>query len=155
MSVSEKAVNVIFAQLQSRDRGATYEELTKLTGYSIATVKNVISVLNHRGNIAQSHTRPTVLRAVTTPPQPGQTLIIREPVPPLELNPKMIVNIQSAIAGPAKTENDELLTVLFDRARRSSPEKLHNLMTFLVNFTEVLRIQMDTHELTADDLNGN
>lgn len=151
MTVSQKAVETCYAQLKASKDGLNYADLAKLTGYSIPTVKLAISALNRQGSISVSYSKPVVFKAVETPPLVGQTIIVREPVPPVELDSAMISQIGKQIDSTKTDFNDELLTVLFNRARTATPDKLNNLMVFLVNFTEVIRTRLSLNELDPAD----
>lgn len=151
MTVSQKAVDTCFAQLKASKHPLSYHDLAKLTGYSVPTVKLAISTLNRSGSISTSYSRPVVFKAIETPPLPGQTIIIREPVPPIELDSAMIDQITKQIESSKTDFNDELLTILFHRARVSPPDKITNLIKFLVNYTEVLRSRVSGNELNPAD----
>ena len=154
MSISKRALDTIHAQLQAQTKGATYIELSKLTGYAIPTVKLAISNLSHSGAVVATHSKPVSFRAIEMPPRAGQTLVIKEPVPPIELDSRMIAQI-IAQSESSKPLADEMLVVLFDRLKSNTHEKNHALLVFLVNFTEVIRQRLENgKELSIDDFEG-
>jgi hypothetical protein len=152
---SKQGTDQVFAQLQSLKDGASYVELAKLTGYSISALKQIMADLSHRGAVSRSITRPVVFKAIENPPSFGQTLIIREPAPLIELDLKKMAVISDYLDSD-KSHPDELINSLFNRIKESTPEKNQIMMEFLVNLTEVIRQRLEsTKELVNDDIQVN
>lgn len=133
----------------------TYKELAKLTGLTVHALRLVVSSLKLTGSIDVSNERPATLKAIKAPPMPGQTLIIREPMPALELDSAIMEAMHRQIDSKQTAFNDELITAVILRARANTAEKNQRLLVFLVNIAEVIRMRIATDELSIDDLNGD
>lgn len=154
MSVSTDTVDTVFAQLQNQKNGATFVELSVLTRLSIPTVRQAVSVLRHSGRITQAHSRPVVFKAVQSAPKAGQTLIVREPMPPIEINPQLVATITDAVKLGQKS-GDEMADLVVGRIAANSHEKNKALLVFLVNAAEVIRVRLENDsELSVDDVMG-
>lgn len=152
MSVSRHAIDTVFAQLKIAGE-ATYAELVIATKLSLPTIKNAISVLKMNGSVVPSFTKPVTFKAIETPPMPGQTLIVREALPPAELDSKMIEGLQKTIS--EGSNKDPILGPLFEKINEASPEQLNKYLVLFVNITQVIRERLTSGELDLTDIDPN
>jgi len=154
LSVSKTAIDTVYAQLKLIGP-QTYEDLMRATGYSRATIKNAISYLKMQGSISMSMTKPTQYTAIETPPMPGQTLIVREALPPAELDSKIIESMNKAIDDPEVKVGDPVTAELFNRIRTADSQKLNSMLIVLVNLSEIIRERLTSDELDLSDIDPN
>jgi hypothetical protein len=95
---------------------------------------------------------PAKYRALSDIPQAGQTLIIREPAPAMEINKETMNGIRQLIQ---KEEFDE--TKISDQVAKfyktAPPDKRSFLKDFLINFAEVIKADLEaSKQLDPSDI---
>lgn len=139
MTVSKDTIDTVHAQLTAKP--VTYTDLAKLTGLSVSSVRLAVSNLITQNRAIVLRGRPVMIKALKNQVPVGQTLIIREPAPPLEIDQSMIEKIKVAMT---RDESDPMLSVLFERMNGNEPDRLSNLLAVLVNCSEVIRQKLES-----------
>lgn len=154
MTVSKETVNTVVATiLRSKGKEYTAEELKIILGLSLPSIRQAVSTGIMLGSLIKvPGSYPAKYRALSDIPQAGQTLIIREPAPAMEINKETMNGIRQLIQ---KEEFDE--TKISDQVAKfyktAPPDKRSFLKDFLINFAEVIKADLEaSKQLDPSDI---
>jgi hypothetical protein len=135
------------------------DQLRTITDYSIPTIRQAISVAQMQGHVVKiPGGYPAKFKAITEIPTAGQTLIIKEAIPPLEISRDVMSGIRNLIMATrkktlSKEERNKLPEMLAIVYLASPPEDRSKLKDFLINFAEVIRVDLEGNkELDPSDI---
>jgi hypothetical protein len=140
MSVSRETVKRLVDILLEADNELTTEELRKLSGFSLSTVRQAINGAQLQGSIYKvSGSWPTKFKASKDMPKPGETIVIKEPLRLSQASPETTRNIRARLASdPEKLGiqvTDQLVKYYLSN---TAEDKRKNLKEFLIGFAEVI-----------------
>lgn len=156
MTVSKETVNTVVATiLRSKGKEYTAEELKIIMGLSLPSIRQAVSSAIMMGSLIKvPGTYPARYRALSDVPQVGQTLIIREPAPAMEINKETMNGIRKLISEqPAEPVEGKISEILAQFYKTATPDKRSFLKDFLINFAEVIKSDLEaTKQLDPSDI---
>lgn len=153
MAVGQKTIDSVVNQLLLDKKEYTTKELAKLMGIGLSTAQQVVSVGMMIGSIVKNNGYPAKYSAVSIVPQTGETLIIKEPIAPLELSEKLQKEINDQLI-TGQTPNGPIGLVFEAYYKlRVKPTNREAFRVFLINFAHIIKevIENET-ELHPEDI---
>jgi len=156
MTVSKDTIErMINLMLNNPDKEYTIEALRRMMGYSLPTIRQAISGALLQGTVYKvAGSYPAKFRAIVNPPERGQVIVIKEPIPALEIN----TDTQNIIRKLLSRKSEELnpqhvmhhLAIYYMDADIAKRIKLKELF---VNFADIIAQDLENNkELDPADI---
>lgn len=153
MTVSKETVQRTVSILLRNNKDYTAEELRIILGLSLPSVRQALSNAILLGSVVKvPGSYPAKFRAIKEIPTMGQTLIIKEPAPAMEINGEFMNNIRNLI-NQDQFDDKKPSGFLAKFYKTAPPETRSGLKDLLINFAEVIKQDLEaTKQLDPSDI---
>lgn len=155
MTVSKDTIERMVKLMLNNDKEYTIEALRRLSGYSQPTIRQAISGAILQGTVYKvAGSYPAKFRAIVNPPERGQVIVIKEPIPALELNESTQAIIRKVLNKRTEELNPQhVVHHLALYYMDADVAKRINLKELLVNFAEIIKQDLENNkELDPADI---
>lgn len=155
MTVSKETVERLVKLMLNNDKEYSTESLRRLSGYSLPTVRQALSGAVLQGTVYKvAGSYPAKFRAIANPPRRGEIMVIKEPIPPLELNEDTQDIIRKLLnRDPAELNPQHVMHHLALYYMDADIGKRIKLKELFVNFADIIAQDLENNkELDPADI---